>query len=223
MSEQLRFLIADDHPIFRGGLKELILSTDNEVRVDQVGDGAEVIAFLEHTVPDLIVLDIDMPEKDGLEVCKHIEEHDIKTKVVVLTMHNDVDIFNVALDAGAHAFVLKDDSGNELVVAIDHVLAGEMYISKGMRVHYNNRDNYLSKKKLVDKTLSELTQTELKTLKLVSENYTSKEISDLLFVTPKSIENYRSRICKKLGLEGGNNALVKWVYDNKEILKNISS
>lgn len=223
MAEQLRFLIADDHPIFRGGLKELILAQNPEVAVDQVSNGQEVLDYLEHTVPDVTILDVDMPQKDGLEACRYITENEIPTGVVVLTMYNDADIFNAALDAGAMAFVLKDDSGSDLVFAIDSVLQGNTFISAGMRGHYDNRGDYIKRKKLISKSLSELTQTELKTLKLVSDNFSSKEIADLLFVTPKSVENYRSRICKKLGLDGGNNALIKWVYDNKELLNNIKT
>lgn len=223
MDKSLTFLIADDHPIFRTGLKELIITQNSTVNVEQVTNGQEVIDYLENHVPDVTILDVDMPEKDGLEACKHITENNIPTKVVVLTMYNDSDIFNAALDAGADAFVLKENSGSDLVVAIDSVLAGQMYISTGMREHFNNRGNYIRRKKLVGDSLSELTQTELKTLKLVSENYSSKEIGDLLFVTAKSVDNYRSRICKKLGLSGGNNALMKWVYQNKELLKQIDS
>jgi DNA-binding NarL/FixJ family response regulator len=136
-------------------------------------------------------------------------------------MYKDTTVFDTAMELGADGFLLKDNTAEEIIECLEKVHKNQKYISQRLGEYQNQYQEYSKKKRKLKDLLDDLTQTERRTLKLVSENYSSKEIADILFVTPKSVENYRSRICRKLGLETGNNALVKWTLDNKELLKQI--
>lgn len=217
----IRILIADDHPIFRNGLKDILVSKMSNAIIDDVEDGQLAWEYLNKNRVDVAVLDVDMPNMDGLEVCKRVKESALQTKVVILTMYKDMEIFNSAMDNGASGFLLKDHSGLDLVECIDAVMSGNSYLGKGLEDRMLAHNDYKDRKKQLSDDLKALTSAELKTLKLVEKNLTSKEIADKLFVTQKTVENYRSRICKKLNITAGNNALIRWVIDNKDILKQV--
>ncbi len=217
----IRILIADDHPIFRNGLKDILVSKMSNAIIDDVEDGQLAWEYLNKNRVDVAVLDVDMPNMDGLEVCKRVKESALQTKVVILTMYKDMEIFNSAMDNGASGFLLKDHSGLDLVECIDAVMSGNSYLGKGLEDRMLAHNDYKDRKKQLSDDLKALTSAELKTLKLVEKNLTSKEIADKLFVTQKTVENYRSRICKKLNIPAGNNALIRWVMDNKDILKQV--
>jgi DNA-binding NarL/FixJ family response regulator len=212
-------LIVDDHPIFRKGLVALIKDEFKDCSITEAIDGSEAIAALDKTQFDIVILDIDMPEKSGIEVLDYILEKGIKTRPVILTMHNDELFFNEAFDRGAKGFVLKEDSSLEIIDCLESVRAGVPFVSKKLKPFLNNRRNFSQKMGEIKEALSSLTNAELSTLKLVSENKSSKEIAELLFVTEKSVENYRSRICKKLNITGGSNTLYKWTVSNRELIK----
>lgn len=216
-----RILIADDHPIFRNGLKDILVSKMSNAIIDDVEDGKLAWEYLNKNRVDVAVLDVDMPNMDGLEVCKRLKESVLQTKVVILTMYKDMEIFNSAMDNGASGFLLKDHSGLDLVECIDAVMAGKTYLGKGLEDRMLAHNEYKDRRKQLSDDLQALTSAELKTLKLVEKNLTSREIADKLFVTQKTVENYRSRICKKLNIPAGNNALIRWVMDNKDILKQV--
>lgn len=217
----LNVLIADDHPIFRKGLMDILRSKLSECSIVDVSDGKEAIDVLQSKTFDIAILDVDMPNVDGLEVCKYIKSNGISTKVVIMTMYKDEEIFNSAMVNGANGFLLKDHSGVDMVDCIDHILLGKLYIGKGLEDRILKHSEYVSKQKRISEDLKSLTAAELKTLKLVEKNNTSRQIAEKLFVTQKTVENYRSRICKKLNIPAGNNALIRWVMDNKEMLKNL--
>lgn len=217
----MHIVIADDHPIFRSGLKFLLETSFENIVIDQFNNGGEVVDFVKKTVPDIIIVDIDMPVKNGLEVCEIVSEMKIASKLIVLTMYNDVEILKLAFYKGANGYLVKDNTSEELVDCINAVMEGKTYLAKDVREEGKNLFADDKMKYQINELISKLSQTELKTLKLVSQKYSSKEIADLLFVSVKSIENYRSRICKKLNLDARNNSLVLWVMDNKKILDSI--
>ena len=217
----MHILIADDHPIFRSGLKFLLEASFEDIKIDQVENGQEVMSFLKDQIPDIIIVDIDMPIMNGLEVCKAVSDLKIETKIIVLTFYKEMEMFKLAFFNGAKGYLVKDNTSEELVDCINTVLEGKTYVAQEVR---EEGKNLFSNDKMnfhLQDSISKLSQTELKTLKLVSQKYSSREIADLLFVSVKSIENYRSRICKKLNLDARNNSLVLWCMDNKMILENI--
>lgn len=217
----MHVVIADDHPIFRSGLKFLLETSFENITIDQFENGGDIVDFIQHTVPDIIIVDIDMPVKNGLEVCEIATSMGIRSKVIVLTMYKDVEMLKLAFFNGAKGYLVKDNTSEELVDCIQTVMEGKSYLAKDVREQGNSlfADNKM--KYQIGELIDTLTQTELKTLKLVSQKYSSKEIANLLFVSVKSVENYRSRICKKLNLDARNNSLLLWIMDNKIILDNI--
>lgn len=217
----MHVLIADDHPIFRSGLKFLLETSFEKISINEFENGQEVIDFAKHNSPDIIIVDIDMPEKNGLEVCEELSKIGCTAKMIVLTMHKDLEMLKLAFFNGAKGYLVKDNTSEELVDCIQSVLEGKTYMAKGIRDQEQLVDHENSSKFHIAELLNSLTRTELKTLKLVSRKLSSKEIADLLFVSVKSVENYRSRICKKLNLDARNNSLLLWVLDNKSIIESI--
>ncbi len=217
----MHVVIADDHPIFRSGLKFLLETSFQNIVIDQFENGGDLIEFVKTTLPDIIIVDIDMPVKNGLEVCEVITEMEIDSKVIVLTMYKDVEMLKLAFYNGAKGYLVKDNTSEELVDCIQTVMDGKTFMAKDVRELGQTLFTTDKAKLQISELIGSLTQTELKTLKLVSQKLSSKEIANLLFVSVKSVENYRSRICKKLNLDARNNSLLLWIMDNKAILDNI--
>lgn len=214
----MHILLADDHPLFRKGLKGLIQDNFKHSIIDEVDNGQEAIDQLNAVKFNIVILDIDMPEKSGIDVLKYIKSQNISTKPIILTMHNDELFFNEAFNRGAVGFLLKEDSTLEIVECLENVMSDIPFVSKKLTPYLKNRKKFNSKINAIKEAVDMLSNAEFNTLKLVSENKTSKEIAELLFVTEKSIENYRSRICKKLNISGGSNTLYKWCIENKELI-----
>ncbi len=222
MSQIKTLLIADDHPIFRKGLMDLLQHSFPKVKIIECHNGAEAIDGILKLKPDIAILDINMPEANGLDVCKHVIKEQSATKIIILTMYQEKEMIKNAMLSGAMGYILKDNAVDEIMDCVNTVADGENYIGTAM-LPYNVELSLEDKKKqqLVE-GLKTLSQAELKTLKLVSLNKTSKEISELLFLSEKTVENYRSRICQKLELPPRNNSLVIWISENKELLSYIS-
>lgn len=212
----MHFLIADDHPIYRSGLKALLLGAYPDINIKECEDGVSAQEYIESNLPEIAILDIDMPGKNGIEVLEDIQGLSY-TRVIILTMHNDAEMLRKSISSGALGFLVKDETTEDLVNCIESVLRGDTFIASKLRSSPDIQSK-IRENEAILKRLSRLTQTELKTIKLVSEKYSSKEIAELLFVSPKSVENYRSRICKKLELDAKNNALLLWVLENKLLI-----
>lgn len=217
----MKIFIADDHPIFRSGLKFLLETSFENLDITQFDDGDALLSFAKENSADIIIVDIDMPGKNGLEVCEALTAVGCTAMLIVLTMYKDLEMLKLAFYNGAKGYLVKDNTSEELVDCIQTVLEGKNYMAKGIRDQEQLVDHDDVAKFKIAEILSTLTRTELKTLKLVSQKLSSKEIADLLFVSVKSVENYRSRICKKLNLDARNNSLLLWVVDNKKIIDSI--
>ena len=215
---KLHVVIADDHPIFRSGLKFLLESFFPHVNVVDFENGSLVIDYLETHQPDLVFLDIDMPIKNGLDACAEISNRFPTINVVILSMYKDVEMVKLAFFHGAKGYLVKDNTSEELMECVVAIQNGKSYLAKDVR-DPNRPELSENRQHLhISELLNSLTQTELKVLKLVSQKYASKEIASLLFVSAKSVENYRSRICKKLNLDARNNSLLMWVMENKAVV-----
>lgn len=214
----MKIVIADDHPIFRSGLKFLLESSFEKVHVTDFDNGASVLLHLESNHPDLVFLDIDMPQKNGLDTCAEIAKSFPQINVVILSMYKDVEMVKLAFFSGAKGYLVKDNTSEELVECVLAIQQGKSYLAKDIRDPNRQELSENSDQLHIAELLNSLTQTELKVLKLVSQKYSSKEIANLLFVSVKSVENYRSRICKKLNLDARNNSLLMWVMENKSVV-----
>lgn len=217
----MKVFLADDHPIFRSGLQFLLETSFDKINVSSFENGSLLLDKLESEIPDIVIADIDMPGMNGLELCKEICEKKPGTKVIMLTMYNDHEMLKLAFFNGAKGYLVKDNTSEELVDCISYVLDGKTYIAKSIREQQQLYDGQDQDDLHIAEMLGSLTRTELKTLKLVAQKLSSKEIADLLFVSVKSVENYRSRICKKLNLDARNNSLLMWIVDNKKIIDGI--
>ena len=217
MSTEIRLVIADDHPLLRQGLRQVIESDSRLKVLAEAGDGKTAWERIETLQPDVAVLDIEMPELTGFDLVRAMRAKKIEVEVVFLTMYKDEDMFKEALDLGAKGYVLKDSAITEIVGCIHTVAAGRHYISPAISsflIGRSTRSADLVKQK---PSLNDLTPTERRILRLIAETKTSKEIAAELFISHRTVENHRSNICQKLDLQGSH-SLIKFAFDHKSQL-----
>ncbi len=222
MTNKIRIIIADDHPLFRMGVKSLLNSNPEFQLIGEAEDGENTLVLLENKNCDIIILDIDMPNKNGIEVAEYIRSNDINTRIVFLTSHSDLQLFNKAMDLNVRGFLFKESALEELNKCINEVYRGNQYISPVCRKFLNENDEKLSQLKKVQKSIKLLTPTELKILKLIANHYTTKSIAEELFNSYKTIENHRFNICQKLNIKGSNN-LLSFALNNKEYIESFDN
>lgn len=218
----MKLLIADDHPIFRKGLKDILEGSFSDIEIIECKNGREALEAIKKQKPSISILDINMPELNGIEVSNIVTKEKLGTRIVILTMYRDREMVKKAMDSGAFSYILKDFAANEIIDCIEKVSKNEKYIGPELQTYYSEFVEADKKKLDLMLLLKSLSQAELKTLKLVSQNKSTKEIAELLFLSDKTIENYRSKICQKLQLPPRNNSLVLWISENKELLGAIS-
>jgi len=211
-----KIFIADDHPIFRKGLIEIIASENDFEVVGECGDGITALNFITEKKPDIALLDIQMPRLNGFEVLRKINELKLPTKVVFLTMHSEENIFEKAMELGAKAYLLKESVTDDIIQCINNVLQEKFYVSGSISNYLFTLNNKL-KAGNEESGLQKLTSTETKILKLIAEKKSSREIAELLYVSVRTIENHRNNICTKLNLHGAN-ALLPFALENKHLL-----
>jgi DNA-binding NarL/FixJ family response regulator len=213
MNKVTRILIADDHPIFRKGVLSIVNDNTGIQVVGESSNGEETLKLINELKPDIVLLDIDMPVINGLDVARKLKEQSSGTKVVILTIHKDKEYFVEAMNLDIKAYVLKDSISNELIDCIISVSEGKYYISPSISTYLIEKN----KKEEQESPLSKLTQTELQILKLISQNKTSSQIAAELFRSVRTIENHRNNITIKLGLKGPH-ALLLFAFKNKSRL-----
>jgi DNA-binding NarL/FixJ family response regulator len=200
MEAKYRIFIAEDHTIVREGLRSLVSCNPEFEVVGEAEDGREAIRGVEQCKPDLILMDLSMPRMNGLEAIRDIRRVSPVTKILILTIHKTEEYILPVLKAGAHGYVLKNDTQAELMVAIQNVLKGKSYLSPG--ISEKVIEGYVEGKKTIKTTSSwdTLTQREREILKLIAEGYKSKEIADFLCISVKTVIKHRSNLMEKLDL-----------------------
>lgn len=199
-----RILIADDHPLFRRGLREAIEETGRYRVVAEASDGTAAIEQVRLLEPDLAVIDLSMPGTDGFAVAEWIAEHAPSVGRVVMTMHKDPALVDRAFALGVAGYLLKDDAYDELARCLDAVLAGERFVSPSIGAGetppppLEGPDSAL---------LQHLTRTQREVLHHLAENCTSREIGERMGLSPRTVENHRARIASALELRGPNRLL----------------
>ena len=206
VKDKIEIIIADDHMMIREGLKQL-LELDGTMKViAEANDGEECLNLLNKKIhPDILLLDINMPKKNGIEVLEYIKQNKIPVKVLILTVHNEVEYLLKAVDIGIDGYLLKDSSYDELKEAIDVVISGNTYIQPSLLPALNeSMEDYA----LVKEKIECLTKRELDVLRLISEGCSNKKISDELTISERTVKNHISHIFRKIDVEDRTQAAV---------------
>lgn len=215
--DEIHILIADDHPIFRKGLRQVIESEARLKVVAEADDGAAALELIRQLKPDIAILDIHMPEMSGFDLARTLFEQSIGVEVIFLTMHKAEDLFNAAMDMGVKGYVLKDSAVTDIVGSIKAVIASQPYISPQLSSFLLNRSARRQELRRDTPGLDDLTPTERKVLRMLAEYKTSKQIADELFISSRTVDNHRANISTKLGLHGSH-ALMKFAIEHKSEL-----
>lgn len=209
--EKIRVMITDDHSLIREGLKQLLEFDGSIEVVGEASNGVECLEKLNECNPEVLLLDINMPEKNGIEVLKQMKEENFKIKVLILTVHNEMDYLMKAVDIGVDGYILKDSESSELKKAIRAVRDGENYIQPSLIPALNsqllNRDTDKDK-------ISFLTNRELEVLVQVANGMFNKEIATNLNISERTVKNHISNIFKKIDVSDRTQAAVFAIKNN---------
>jgi DNA-binding NarL/FixJ family response regulator len=192
----IRILIADDHGVVAEGLKHLIEAQPDMQVVGTVGDGREALRLAREAQPDVVLMDLSMPELNGADATRAIMERESRCRVIVLSMYAEREYVRRALKAGAAGYVVKRSAAKEVVDAIRAVYAGQRYLSP--RVADVVIDDYTAEDK--QDPLARLSAREREVLQLLAEGRTGAEIAARLALSQKTVETYRARLVEKLGI-----------------------
>jgi DNA-binding NarL/FixJ family response regulator len=203
-----RVLLADDHTVVRFGLRALLEMSGMQV-VGEADDGREALRLAEELQPDLAILDVTMPGLNGIDATAVLRERSAGTRVVILSMHSDSEHVHRAFAAGASAYLLKGSAGDEIVAAARAVMGGGFYASRELAYEHPGRAVKSSDRR----PLERLSVREREVLQLVVEGHSSAQIAAMVHLSPKSVDTYRSRLMKKLGVPDVT-ALVKFAVQH---------
>lgn len=205
MDDTIKVMIADDHNLMREGIKQLLELDGNIKVIAEAGDGVECLEKLKEYNPDILLLDINMPEKNGIEVLKTLKEDKLDVKVLMLTLHNEVEYLVKSVDNGVDGYIMKDSESAELKKAIFMVLSGKTYIQPSLipelNFHLANRDVEKDK-------IDFLTKRELEVLIQVANGMSNKEIALNLDISERTVKNHISNIFKKIDVSDRTQAAV---------------
>jgi DNA-binding NarL/FixJ family response regulator len=201
----IRVLLADDHDILREGLKALLTIQGGVEIVGEATTGRQAVELAERLVPDVVLLDLSMPELDGLEVCRRIRAHQPQVRVLILTMHEREDYLHQALEAGASGYLVKRSAAAELRLALRAVAQGETFLSPSVartlvQSYLALREEATPAESKAADPYEQLSSREREILKLVAEGHTNQEIADQLVLSVKTIQAHRAHVMEKLGL-----------------------
>ncbi len=193
----IRIVLADDHAVVRDGLRVLLQAQPDIEVVGDAANGREAMRLTQQLHPDVVVMDIAMPELNGIEATLQIHDVAPATQVLILSMHSTTEHIFRALQAGARGYLLKDSAGAEVVEAVRVVHAGRRYLSP--KIASTVIDDYISERQRAS-PLDSLSRRERQILQLVAEGKSSAEAAAMRFLSPKTVDTYRSRMMQKLGI-----------------------
>ena len=201
----VRVMLVDDHALIREGIKQLLEFDGSIEVVDEAGDGSECLEKIKRSKPQVLLLDINMPKVNGIEVLEEIRKQKIKVKVLILTVHNEVEYLLKAVDIGVDGYLLKDSGSSELKRAIDVVMSGENYIQPELIPVLNKR---LVARDVDKDKIDSLTKRELEVLIKVANGMINKEIATSLDISERTVKNHISNIFKKIDVSDRTQAAV---------------
>ena len=203
MASPFKIVLADDHVMFRRGVKSLIQGMKNVEVVGEAGDGLELLQLLKDIQPHLVIMDISMPNLRGLEATREIKNLHPGVKVLILSMHKDREYLYHALTAGAEGYLLKEDADGELMLAIQTLRQGGTFISPLLSTQMADIfvDKFQAGGEPSMAAGEPLTTREREIVKLIAEGKSSKEIGELLFISSRTVQHHRANIMKKLNVK----------------------
>jgi DNA-binding NarL/FixJ family response regulator len=195
-------LIIDDHPLFREGLKSLISRNPRFEVVGEAGNGREGLRMSKRLKPDLVVMDLSLPDKSGIDVTRNIRGLLPETRVMIVSMHSKIDYITESFQAGATGYVVKESATDRLVQGLEAVSRGEYFLDTTLSHKVVKKLMEFPEKeaKITDARYETLTPREQQVMRLLAEGFSSKEIAEKLFISPKTVENHRTNIMSKLDL-----------------------
>jgi len=206
MKIMINILIADDHVLLRQGLKQIIELEEDMKVIYQASDGEEAYEIAKKISPDIILMDINMPNINGIKAAKMLKNDNPKNKIMFLTIYNDKEYLMEALKIGVEGYILKDADSDELIKAIRTISNGGVYIHPSLVSEIENLDT--------DECKKELTDREMQILSLIAEGYSNKEIADKLFLSEKTVKNHVYNIFRKLDVKDRTQAAIYLLKNN---------
>ncbi|KAA3625231.1 MAG: DNA-binding response regulator [Flavobacterium sp.] len=211
MNKNKSIITADDHPLLLKGLNDFLLEKGYNI-VGCGANGREAYNLITKLKPDIAILDIQMPFMSGLEIAKKCKTNGIDTKIVLITIHKEKELYNKAQELNIFGYILKEFAIEEIENCIGMVSEGEPYFSQKIK-------DMLNSNSAEDEALNVLTPSEKKILKLIARDKTNKEIASLLFISYRTVEKHRSNIINKLKLEPKTNSLLSWAKEHHNKLQ----
>lgn len=204
-------LVADDHDIIREGIKNILRKANEYELIGEACDGEEVLEKVASLKPDILLLDITMPKKSGLEILNQVLRLSPETKIIIISVHKADAYVMQALKGGVKGYLNKENAADDLLPALRKVMAGQVYLSGEVSSYLLDKVSKGAKE--LSKGL-ELSGRELEIFRLVAEGKTAREIADTLFISARTVENYKNNLLKKLGLHKTSD-LIKYAIKNK--------
>ncbi len=202
MTQCKNILIIDDHPLFREGLKTIV-ERDNRFKVvGEAGNGKQGLRMAKQLKPDLAVVDISLPDINGVQVTNEMRDSLPDTRIMIVSMHSKIDYIAEAFQAGATGYVAKDSASDRLIQGIEAVLKGDYFLDSSVSHQVVEKLMKFPVKdaKITDADYGSLTPREQEVMRLLAEGSAPKEIADKLCISPKTVENHRANIMKKLDI-----------------------
>jgi DNA-binding NarL/FixJ family response regulator len=218
-NKKIRVLIVDDHPLYRQGLRLVIAEEPRFELVGEADRGVEALRLVESLKPDLMVLDLGLPDITGLDVAAKVKALNLPVALVVLTMLKDEVAFNKAMGLGVKGYILKENAVSEIVACIAAVANNTPYVSPSLSAFLLRRHDKVAE--LAESNpISTLTLAERRILKRIADKKTSKDIAAELFISPRTVETHRANICTKLDLKGSH-SLLQFALENRYLLADL--
>lgn len=216
MSEEIRIVIADDHPIVRKGLRDVIQEEPDLKVAGEAGDGETAVKTIEKLQPHIVVLDLNMPKLDGFAVAGELRKRKLTAEIIFLTVHDEIDLLQRAMDLGK-GYILKESALVDIVNGIRSVAAGRPFVSPSLTAALLSRRSQSQSFERGTPGLASLTASERRILSMIAQGKSTKEIATGLHVHPRTVETHRGNICHKLQLNGAN-SLLRFALEHKSEL-----